>query len=1222
MDKISNCRTRLLSDVPEAEDYFGTHKRLACAIRDLIVTETGGRSLALEGSYGSGKTTVINLLRSELAKNKNYTLVPFDAWAHEKDPLRRTFLETLIKHFCRLGWVDESNWKKRLDEIAQRREVKTTRSTPELTLLGKLTGLYLFLIPVGVAVLNAGLKGNDVILKWGAPIAWKVVIGSLLSLAPLIAILLGLLVSYARRIEYGGQWWRPFRVSAGSKDASRIWALLFNKIITEEQTETSKTPNPTSIEFEEAFSVLMDEGLRQAERRAVIVLDNLDRVDADDALSVWSTLQTFLSSSHYERPPWFERLWIIVLYDPSGISRLWERNGNDKGISGAFLQKSFQLTFRVPSPLRSDWRAYLVNLLKQALPEHSTDEFYAVSHILNLTRDLTPTIRELKLYVNQIGSIHRQWQDTYPLSHIAFYVARVGQTDVTISLLDSEFPEERVRGVLGIDSEDRLSEFRNNIAALYFNTDVKAAKQLLLRGPIEKALFGGYGDAESLADIAKSNQGALEVLEGMLMENPFGARGDLLAVAANTLEASGIIARSESPAARSIKSAICRLAAKGNHMWPHIVPQSAKGIGAILRWKGDANFATEFLKSITSQIVSTGESDERVITVIAWIEPLKTLAKELASSGMKSAFDDGMIKPLADVLRAPDVRTAVAVAETLELLSGLRGPQTTAEGALAELVEGGHVLHQLGGLWHQTLRRAAESAHEVRRENTPAPAARPDESLVNVTAWCMYAFLRYAPRADRPPDVGFSLQGYAQITDVLQGEGGFYDFKDKFLSVLRRFKELGLLPEVFENAPVSRPFIGSCLRTLPEKEYGRLKITPGYLIANWRLLYEELRKEDAFSTKFGRLIRVMIHRGLIPYLVATDFTPSDAKLYVEVLIGGATKDERFRDWCQDGLRKIREDVWEQQLYDKGDLSTLAVLFATFTDMGIELDHNYMSALKSHAQKITDRRVEEVPRANLAAPLGEGSLRHQFRRELLDLAVRASSSLPDYFFHLFRDELFDAEILEKNSSLVTQLLLPIIDRGNLAAVRWIADLLQKYPAFLDSFPEREVAEFKEAVRRVVQKGVSYASSRSARDIADVLNIDYLEVMTDEEKKKRWEIPYESSPSIPREEREFDEMWQVFHGLGQHFTVGLIDTSGEPQVMCFGVGANGESVYYEPLSAVRALKSKGIVRGSKKQPSGMIKEYYELTDKGRRLFDETEFLPEGERYDAGITRLKNA
>ena len=38
----------------------------------------------------------------------------------------------------------------------------------------------------------------------------------------------------------------------------------------------------------------MDEALGgKHERKVVMVLDNLDRVDAKDALSIWSTLQTF-----------------------------------------------------------------------------------------------------------------------------------------------------------------------------------------------------------------------------------------------------------------------------------------------------------------------------------------------------------------------------------------------------------------------------------------------------------------------------------------------------------------------------------------------------------------------------------------------------------------------------------------------------------------------------------------------------------------------------------------------------------------------------------------------------------------------------------------------------------------------------------------------------------------------------------------------------------------
>jgi predicted KAP-like P-loop ATPase len=64
------------------------------AIAELIRSgEAGGKMIGVEGGWGAGKTTVINLLRGELSDDKLVRIAIFDAWAHEGDPLRRTYLD-------------------------------------------------------------------------------------------------------------------------------------------------------------------------------------------------------------------------------------------------------------------------------------------------------------------------------------------------------------------------------------------------------------------------------------------------------------------------------------------------------------------------------------------------------------------------------------------------------------------------------------------------------------------------------------------------------------------------------------------------------------------------------------------------------------------------------------------------------------------------------------------------------------------------------------------------------------------------------------------------------------------------------------------------------------------------------------------------------------------------------------------------------------------------
>ena len=67
----SKPRTILIEDVPSTTDDFGLegqgpHERVARAITDLILGENGGKFIGLEGTWGSGKSAVVNLISYQL----------------------------------------------------------------------------------------------------------------------------------------------------------------------------------------------------------------------------------------------------------------------------------------------------------------------------------------------------------------------------------------------------------------------------------------------------------------------------------------------------------------------------------------------------------------------------------------------------------------------------------------------------------------------------------------------------------------------------------------------------------------------------------------------------------------------------------------------------------------------------------------------------------------------------------------------------------------------------------------------------------------------------------------------------------------------------------------------------------------------------------------------------------------------------------------------------
>jgi hypothetical protein len=130
---------------------------------------------------------------------------------------------------------------------------------------------------------------------------------------------------------------------------------------------------------------------------------------------------------------------------------------------------------------------------------------------------VTPTPRNLKIFANSVGALHRQWQDRIPLVQQAAFV-----------LIADRPPEEilntlRATEVVARNSVENVLNvlleigWQRNLAALYFNVEPEQAYQILLNQPIYKAMQAG--DGKALAAL-ENNPGFLEVAEAII-EIPF-----------------------------------------------------------------------------------------------------------------------------------------------------------------------------------------------------------------------------------------------------------------------------------------------------------------------------------------------------------------------------------------------------------------------------------------------------------------------------------------------------------------------------------------------------------------------------------------------------------------------------------------------------------------------------------------------------------------------------
>ncbi len=205
----ANYDFRILHEVVAPDDLFPdkTHEKIANTLFDLIQSSDQGVTIGLEGGWGSGKSTVVNLLRKKLADLGDDTLFfIFDAWAHDGDPLRRIFLESLISE------IDPDGKDEKLtllqQEISGRKksvEVKTKKSTSKL---GGLLSLAAIFVPAGAAILAALDYSTVTMLPSAKGLHWGFIGGLTLALSPLWP--LGYWCLWGNKNEKGKKQWDFF----------------------------------------------------------------------------------------------------------------------------------------------------------------------------------------------------------------------------------------------------------------------------------------------------------------------------------------------------------------------------------------------------------------------------------------------------------------------------------------------------------------------------------------------------------------------------------------------------------------------------------------------------------------------------------------------------------------------------------------------------------------------------------------------------------------------------------------------------------------------------------------------------------------------------------------------------------------------------------------------------------------------------------------------------
>lgn len=353
LQKIKFLPDQPLAGDKEREVHFG-HIDIADSLRKIVLNCPLPFTIGLFGRWGSGKTTILNILRKKLQDDK-VAVVNFDVWKHEGDPLRRAFLKELLRQLKGTTYLPKGF------ELSERLEssIQTTREIKKIT--------------------------------WN----WKVWSSLLISIAAII----GIGVSFYYRLPHAFGTYLSIIFGGSLISAIFIWVL--QQMVISEMLTTGSERFRDPHEFEAEFGRIVK---NTSSKKLLVIVDNLDRCTHSKAVELLSTIKTFLAKDTDTSKD--NKCIFLIACDDEAIKKHLEsvykiKDGKSKMkpfSTDEFLRKFFNTFLRIPDFIDTELQTYTEDLLKQTgIPKFNSLD---VAYVITAAYRENP--RQIKQFINTL----------------------------------------------------------------------------------------------------------------------------------------------------------------------------------------------------------------------------------------------------------------------------------------------------------------------------------------------------------------------------------------------------------------------------------------------------------------------------------------------------------------------------------------------------------------------------------------------------------------------------------------------------------------------------------------------------------------------------------------------------------------------------------------------------------------------------------------------------